>query len=389
MNYLLLAALLLTGPSLAAPAPFVVGVSGAFTGGTAPMGLSMRNGIRLAAAEINADGGIHGRPIQLVERDDAGVPEQGVRVARELTQMGPLVAVIGCTNSAVALAAEDVYQTARLPLIIAVATATDLTRRHAAAPRNYIFRVSTADSIQAELIVQEAVERSRYRRLAVFADSSYYGQNGQNELRRALQRRGLQPVLEARFSPQERDMSRALQNARARGADAILTYALGPQLAAISNGMEQAGWRVPLIGSWTLSAPNFIDNAGPNAEGARMPLTLVEESQHPRQRAFVDRYRNTFHTRRIPSPSTAAQGYDAMLILAQALREARDPRPQTLPDTLENLKKPVNGVISSYRRPYSRTDHEAIERRVPVMAQVRTGRVEFVYPQDRQRSALP
>ncbi|WP_199104347.1 ABC transporter substrate-binding protein, partial [Aquitalea sp. ASV11] len=64
---------------LAAPQPIRIGVPGAFTGGSAPMGLSMRNGIRLAAAEINKAGGVLGRPIELVERDDGGIPARGIK----------------------------------------------------------------------------------------------------------------------------------------------------------------------------------------------------------------------------------------------------------------------------------------------------------------------
>ena len=60
----------------------------------------------------------------------------------------------------------------------------------------------------------------------------------------------------------------------------ILTYGLGPELAHLANGMVRIGWKVPLVGSWALNMPNFIDNAGPNAEGTRMPQTFILNISH-------------------------------------------------------------------------------------------------------------
>ena len=74
--------------ALAGPVPIRIGVQAALTGGSSPMGVSMRNGIQLAVEEINASGGLLGRPLQLVERDDAGSPQQGVRAAEELVRLG-------------------------------------------------------------------------------------------------------------------------------------------------------------------------------------------------------------------------------------------------------------------------------------------------------------
>ena len=72
--------------------PIRIGVTGPFTGGSSPMGLSMRDGIRLAAQEINAAGGILGRPLRLIERDDEARPERGAQVAQDLISRDKIVA---------------------------------------------------------------------------------------------------------------------------------------------------------------------------------------------------------------------------------------------------------------------------------------------------------
>jgi len=85
-------------------------------------------------------------------------------------------------------------------------------------------------------------------------------------------------------------MTSQLLKAKQAGAQAILTYAIGPELAQIANGMEKLDWHVPMIGSWTLSMANFIDNAGKNGDGARMPQTFIQEGDTPKRKAFIAAY---------------------------------------------------------------------------------------------------
>ncbi len=86
--------------------PIKIGVSGPYTGGASPMGLSMRDGVRLAADEINKAGGVLGRQIQLVERDDEAKNERGVQIAQELINKEQVVADLGFINTGVALASQ-------------------------------------------------------------------------------------------------------------------------------------------------------------------------------------------------------------------------------------------------------------------------------------------
>ncbi|MFN4237425.1 MAG: ABC transporter substrate-binding protein [Vogesella sp.] len=366
--------------------PIRVGLSGPFSGGSSPMGLSMRNGIRLAVEDINAKGGVLGRPIQLVERDDRGRPELGLRIASELIDKQRVVATVGFANSGVALASQIRYQQARIPAITAVATAHLITQqfappRHAA---NYVFRVAASDSLQAPLIVREA-QRRGFTRLAVLSDNSNYGRLGQQSLLKALKQAGLKAVSISQFHNGELDMSVHLNKARAAGAQCILTYTIGPELAQIANTLAQMEWRVPMIGSWTLSMSNFIDNAGPNAVGARMVQTFIQDGTTPARLQFINRYLRANGGLRIPSPPSAAQGYDSMLLLAAAIRQAGSTDGPAIRQALENLKQPVAGLITTYRKPFSATDHEAIELDVPVIGEVRQQQVMYAYPQDRQR----
>ena len=394
---LLCGALLAAALSLALPAragdegPILIGVSGPFTGGSSPMGISMREGIRIAAAQINAAGGLLGRPVVLLERDDEARNERGSQVAQELIREG-VVAGLGIVNTGGALASQRFYQQARIPVITSVATGTLITRQFLPPqhPENFVFRVSASDTLQAAMIVEEAIERRGLTRVAIFHDATNYGQLGRDDLERALAERGIQAVAVERFQLRQADMVTPLRRARAAGAQAILTYGIGPELAQIANGMARLNWRVPLIGSWTLAMSNFIDSAGPNAEGARMPQTFIPEPNTPQRAAFLAAWQENTGNPRIPVPPAAAQGYDSMLLLAAAIRQAGSTDGDAIREALEDLREPVEGVIMRYQRPFDSINHETIVSTARIyLGEVRAGRVVFANEEDRRRASAP
>ncbi len=378
------------GTAALAAEPIRIGVSGPFTGGSSPMGLSMRDGIRVAAAEINASGGLLGRPLALVERNDEARNERGAQIAQELVGREKVVAGIGIVNTGVALASQRFYQEARIPMITAVATGSIVTRQFLPPqyPDNFIFRMAANDTIQAAMIVEEAVERRKFRKVAILADSTNYGQLGREDLERALEKKGIRAVAVDKFNIRDIDMTRQLIRAREAGAEVLLTYGIGPELAQIANDAARLDWRVPIIGGWPLSMSNFIDNAGPNGEGARMPQTFIQEANSPKRRAFIEAWQKLSRAERMSSPSAAAQGYDGMLLLAAAIRQAGTTHGSRVREALENLREKVEGVIMTYEHPFSRTDHEAIDGPGQVtMGEVRGGRVVRAYEDARKKTA--
>jgi branched-chain amino acid transport system substrate-binding protein len=172
-------------------------------------------------------------------------------------------------------------------------------------------------------------------------------------------------------------MTAQLLKAKQAGADVVLTYGIGPELAQIANGMEKLGWHVPLIGSWTLAMANFVDNAGKNGEGTRMPQTFIQEASNAKRKAFIDAYVKAYNPPggRMPSAVSAAQGYDSIYLLAAAIKQAGSTDGTKIAQALENLNEKVEGVVTTYNKPYSHTDHEAINFENTQFGEVRGGRV--------------
>ena len=369
--------------------PIKIGVDGPFTGGSSSMGVSMRDGVRLAVDEINKAGGVLGRPLLLVERDDEAKNERGVQIAQELINKEKIVAAVGFINTGVALASHRFYQEAKIPVMNNVATGSLVTHQFDDQPGNYIFRNAAHDSIQAPMIVEEAITRRGFKRVAILADSTNYGQLGRTDLEAALAQKGIKAVAVEKFNIKDVDMTPQLLKAKEAGAEAVLTYGIGPELAQIANGMTKLGWKVPMIGSWTLSMANFIDNAGPGGEGARMPQTFVQEPTTPKRQSFIISYLKTFSPKngRIDSPVSAAQGYDSIYLLAAAIKQAGSTDGPKIKAALEDLKTPVDGVITTYTKPFSAKDHEAITANIPVFGEVKGQRVVYAYAADFKKAS--
>ncbi len=368
-----------------------IGVSGPYTGGSSSMGVSMRDGVRLAAEEINKAGGVLGKKIQLVERDDEAKNERGVQIAQELINKEQVVATVGFINTGVAQAAQRFYQEAKIPVMNNVATGSILTQQFKAPDHteNYIFRNAAHDSIQAPMIVEEAVVRRGFKKVAILADSTNYGQLGLADLEKALASKNIKAVAVEKFNIKDIDMTAQLLKAKEAGAEVILTYGIGPELAQIANGMTKLGWKVPMIGSWTLSMANFIDNAGQGGQGARMPQTFIQEPNTVKRKAFIDAYLKTFKPKnnRIDSPVSAAQAYDSIYLLAAAIKQAGSTNGVKIKDALENLQTKVEGVVTVYDHPYTKDDHEAITANIPVFGEVKSGKVVYAYQEDQEKGA--
>jgi branched-chain amino acid transport system substrate-binding protein len=358
-----------------------IGVDGPFTGGSSSMGVSMRDGVRLAAKEINAAGGVLGKKLELIERDDEAKNERGVEIAQELINKEKIVAVVGFINTGVALASHRFYQDAKIPVINNVATGTALTKGSSFPFKDakdvFVFRTSARDEIQSPMIVNEAITVRGFKKVAILADSTNYGQLGQADLIKALAAKNITPVTTEKFNVGDTDMTAQVLKAKSAGAEAILTYAIGPELAQIANSMAKVGWKVPLIGSWTLSMANFIDSAGKNGEGAIMPQTFIQAPTTPKRKAFIEAYLKEFKPKndRIDSPVSAAQGYDSVYLLAAAIKQANSLEGDKIRLALEDLKTPVVGVVKTYNKPFTKDDHDAITDKDPVMGIVKNARV--------------
>jgi branched-chain amino acid transport system substrate-binding protein len=375
-----------------------IAITGPFSGGSAPMGASMRDGANLAIAEINAAGGVsvgaQKMQFEVIERDDEAKNDRGALIAQELASMNDLSGVIGTVNTGVVLAGDKHFQEKGITKIItpAAGSASMTQWSKAGVPDLSIFRFAADDGIQSAMVVEEAINR-KLTKVAIVYDSTNYGVSGRDDMLDQIKKQGnkLEVVASEKFNIGDKDMTAQLLRAKSAGAQAILIWGIGPELAAFANGMAKMDMKVPLIGGWTLSMSNFIDNAGKNGNGTLMPQTFIEEPITPKAKSFIESYHKAYNVTRIASPVSAAQGYDAVYIFAAAVKQAQSRDTRKIKEALEDLREPVQGVIATWKHPYSKWNpadeqtHEAFRREQVVMGMVEDGRVVFGNDSDRQR----
>jgi branched-chain amino acid transport system substrate-binding protein len=326
----------------------------------------------------------------MVERDDKADPKLGAQIADELIHKVKVVATVGIVNTGVGLSSIEKYQNAKVPLVIAVSTGTVLTKRYAppAAPENYIFRVSPRTDIETAFLVNHIVDRVNLTKIAILADDTPYGESGKVDLEKALAARKLKAAAIERFKIGATDMSTQLARARAAGAEVVVMYGIGPELAAIAQSKSAMKWNAPLFAGWTASMQNFIDAAGKSGEGVMMPQTFIQDNDNFRRRSFVLSYFEQNGSGVIPSPMSAAQGYDAMRLLNNAMQLSPTLAGVDIKNALENMNNRVEGVITVYSRPYTPDDHDAVTSNMLVMGVVHNGKTDFAFKTDAKRSFM-
>jgi len=380
--------LALTGGVAVAADTIRVGLIAPLSGGSADFGNSMRLGAELAARDINEAGGVLGRPIELVVRDDRALPEAGRVAAQDLVERERVLFTLGFCNTGVAMRAAEVFQSARHVLMVPCSQGTAVTRTRAAAD-NYIFRVAPSDAMNARFLVHETVTRRRLTRIAILADTTPYGDGGVKDLSSELARFGLAPVHVGRFDLGVASLSAALGAARSAGADALVVYAVGPEQAAAVSARAALKWPVPYFAPWPLSFRSVLERVGPAAlEGTLMAQTIVQDTASERRSTFIPRYLRHSKEDRIGSLMAAAQAYDALHLMVWALFQTRgDASGPALKAALENLERPLRGVVTTYARPFSADDHEAFVPEMIWLGEWRGGEIVFHHADDRRLSA--
>ena len=340
--------------------------------GAAELGLSGRYGFEAAIEDINAAGGVMGRKLVAVIRDDAAAPPKSIQNMNELIDNEKVAAVVGPTNSGNALAWLHIPQQKKVPVISHVATATDITGRYAKEAQNYIFRVSMVDREQLALLAAYAVKASKDKKIAIIADTTGYGQAATKDLLEILTLHGLTPVGVEKFGPKDTDMTSQLAKLKAAGADMVISGSLADATAQVLKSMEKMDYYPGLLSTWGSINTPLVNIAGPKLSEKTIFAASTTEDANPKavalHKRLVAKYPN------MPAFVSAAQGYDAVMLIAAAIKKANSTDGEKVAAALEDVSD-VAGIIKTYNKPFSKTQHEALGVADFHLAQWKDGRV--------------
>ncbi len=333
----------------------VFGSTISLSGVTADYGLATRQGIELAINEYNSGTGKY--HVKYVVYDDQTKPDVGLQLAQRLLFLDKAVVLLGGVNSGVALAQSQLVQSSEVPYIVIIGTAVDITRKYQDAPKNYTFRVSVPDDAQVQILFNY-LKKHNITNIGVSDDSSGFGANAATLAATLAKGSGIRvaagPIGYQAASP---DLSPVLQQMRAAGVSMLMNFSSATDTATLLKDMAKIGWRVPIISTWALLAPSFMQVLGdPSLAAGTLATDSFTCDHSAAAKAFCDRAAKAYG--KLIIPVATAQAYDATKMSLEALDRV-GPNPQKIRDAIENLQD-FQAVTSIPKHPYTKTNHEAL-----------------------------
>lgn len=325
--------------------------------GVAELGIAGRWGFEAAIEDINKAGGIMGRKVVGVIRDDQGTPPKAIQNMTELIDAEKVHAVVGPANSGNALAWLHLPQQKKIPVVVPIGTATEITTRYAKEPQNYLFRVSMVDREQVSLLGAYAVKASKDKKIAILADSTGYGQGGIKDATDILALHGVTPVATEKYGPKDTDITSQLSKIKAAGADTVIIYGIADGTAQVLRSMEKINYMPVTLGTWGNLSSLLPKMAGEKLSEHLILAASTTEDTNARTKALGERVRKNFPT--LTTFPCSAQAYDSVMLIAAAMKLANSTDGEKVAAALENVTG-VEGVIKTYNKPFSKTAHEGL-----------------------------
>lgn len=295
--------------------PILIGYYGDLSGRTSSFGQSTKNGVEMAADEINKAGGINGRQVQIITEDDQGEPNKAATVVTKLINQDKVQALLGEVASSNSLAAAPKAQEAKIPMITPSSTNPAVTQ-----VGDYIFRVCFIDPFQGEVMAKFAANNLKAKRAAILYDfNADYSRGLYQFFKRSFTQLGGQIISEQSYTQGDRDFSGQLTAIRSANPDVIYVPGYYGEVGVIANQTKQLGIKAPLLGGDGWDAPQLWQLGGAALNGNYISNHYSVDDPSPAIQKFVADYKGRYN---ILPDALAALGYDSMKVLADAIKRA-------------------------------------------------------------------
>lgn len=324
-----------SGPSSASP--ISIGFAGALTGDGASVGRDYLNGVQLAVDDVNAAGGVLGRPLRIVSQDDQADPQQATNVAQRLVDAN-VVAVVGHLTSGTTIPTVPIYARAHIAVLTPGSNPKVTSQGYA-----NVFRVDADDSVQGGGLGYYVVTKMRLRRCAVVDDKQAFGQGVALDFVAGVQRAGGRVTSVNGINPGDVDYRAIITKIKEEHPQAVYFGGVQAQGGLFVQQMRALKVTVPFFGPDGLYGPQFIKSAGAAAEGAYVTFEAPPPASNPAFTRFTARYQSRFKVK----PSVAQYGYDSVELIAQAIKAAHSTTPAAIVSALH--ANTFTGVLGAYK----------------------------------------
>jgi branched-chain amino acid transport system substrate-binding protein len=326
---LVLGGLAAAGLSADAEEPIFLALSAPITGNYAEYGATFKRAIELAINQTNADGGIRGRPLRLIIGDSKGVPKESVMLAQKFTSDQRIVAQLGDFTSTCSLAAQPVYQKAKMVQLTPTSTHPEF------APGSpYSFSIAGKQTEEGPFMARFAVETLQKDRIAFLYINNDWGISMRDHFIATAKDLGAEIVAAEAYFEGTTDFTAILTKFRALEPDLLYLASMYNDGAMICKQRQKLGWNdVTVMGAGSLYSPKFIELGGEAVEGVYTSCVFFPGDPRPEVQQFVQGYQAAYQQ----TPNVfAAVAYDALNLLAYAIAEAGTDR-QAVRDALAQI----------------------------------------------------
>ena len=339
-----------------------LGLVAAMSGQSAKSGEAIVRGLSLALDEINASGGILGKKVELVVRDDESNPAKGVVAARELVQRENVAAFFGGLDTPVSMAIVPFANQAKVPFMGVWAAGTPITKN--GAPENYVFRVSAVDELVDIALVDYAIKKYGVKKPGMILINNSWGESNEKGLKAALEAKKIPYASIEKFETNDVDVVPQLTRLKDAGADALFMVANVAPSSQVVKSLDRMGWNVPIVSHWGPAGGRFSELAGPSAAKVHFIQTFsFSGNDRPKSKAIFAALQKKYPDIKSLADVTPAVGiansYDAMHLMALAIKKAGSTEGPKIRDALYGIEN-YEGLIKTYNKPFSPTNHDAL-----------------------------
>ncbi|MRR13142.1 ABC transporter substrate-binding protein, partial [bacterium] len=316
------------------------------------------------------DGGVDGHPIEIVYEDDATDPDTAVAATTRLIDKEGVLAIIGATGTGSTMAMRQEVVRAGIPQV-SPAGGTVITSDF----NELVFQTPWSNSlvIPYELAY---IKDQGITKIALISDSGGFGKDGAAVVKAKAAAAGMTITADEVFNAGDADMSAQLTKIKGSGAEAVLMVTAGKEAAIVAKNMKDLAMTIPLFGTHGNARKEFIEGAGPAAEGFKFAAGKIllpdaygtDTEGYDVATDFIARYTDEFGK----APDTfAGHAYDALYIIVNAMKTLDEGfTPGDLRDAIEKTSGFV-GIGGTFT--YSATDHNGMSESDLVMYQVKNG----------------
>jgi len=329
--------LLFVSSMVFAEEPVVIGLQAPITGDYAIEGQMAKQCVEIAADLINKEGGINGRPVEIIIADDASNPKDSALAAQKLISQ-KVAAVIGSYGSSVTEPAADLYERNKMVSVGYGCTAVRLTLSK---DRKFFFRTCGRDDSQGQFFAKFAVEEMGWKRISIMHDNQTYGKGVAEETKKYLepyvQEGKAEIVYYDAITPKEKDYSAAITKLRETKPDVWYYTAYYPEAGLLIRQGREAGITIPFVGSNAVPNDDFVKIAGIEyAKGTLMTQEpMPQDINTPISKVFLDAYKAKFGD--IPSSPWPIYAADGLFALVQAIKNANSTKSENIANAMRTM----------------------------------------------------